>query len=333
MAGKRVLDYADGFASYMQSATKLSPRTRQLYTQELRLFARGVENPLLDELSPQILLDWNQMLYGAGAAANTMGTKHNALRRFLSYLEEFPEDEKAGLHAGRLLRVAKKLNTPTDREPPRTPFVLEEEQIRKMLDAAGKAIGGRGIRDRAIIHVFWATGLRCAELANLRLDALALSDRIAEVTGKGNKTRTVVFDAACQADLSKWLEARAHWPMQSGVDHVFVTVRGRPLHQTDISRTIRTVAKAAGLRKEVWTHVFRHTSITTLLRRGMALQDVATFHGHANVRTTMRYYHQDPTQLRDAYDKATRPGRKGPPARRVQETELDEGVDQDDPAQ
>ena len=87
MEGKRVLDYAEGFSSYMQSATSLSPRTRTMYAYEVTLFARNIENPLLDDLSPQTLLAWNQMLYNAGAAANTMGTKQNALRRFLSYLE------------------------------------------------------------------------------------------------------------------------------------------------------------------------------------------------------------------------------------------------------
>lgn len=338
MVGKRILDYADSFAGYMESANvrsrrNLSPRTRQLYSQELVLFARNVDNPLLEDLSPETLLKWNQMLNDAGAAVNTMGAKHNALRHFLSYLEAFPEDKEAEDHARRLLRTATQLGTPTDREPPRKPFVLEEEQVIKMLEAAGKARGGRGVRDRAIIHVLWATGLRCAELADLRLDDLGLSERMANVTGKGSKTRLVVFDAACQADLGKWLEVRAHNRIQSGVDHVFVTVRGRPLSTNDISRTIRAVAKAAGLRKDVWTHVFRHSSITTLLRRGMPLQDVAIFHGHGNVQTTMRYYHQDVTQLRDVYDRATKPRRRGPPARAVEETVLDESVGQDDPSQ
>ena len=321
MEGKRVLDYADDFAAYMESATKLSPRTRTVYRYELKLFARNVSNPFFDDLSPQTLLAWNQMLYDAGAAANTMGTKQNALRRFLSYLEEFPENKEAGELAGQLLKVAKRLNTPTDREPPRKPFALDEGQVTKMLDAAGRAFGGRGPRDRAIIHVFWATGLRCAELANLRLDALDLPERIANITGKGNKVRTVVFDAACQADLAKWLEVRAVCKIQPGVDNLFISVSGRPLLTTDLSRTIRETAKAAGLRKEVWTHIFRHSALTRLLNKGMPLQNVAAFAGHSNVQTTMRYFHQDPTKLRDEYDRVTKPRIRRPVARAVDEAD------------
>ena len=310
MADKRLLDYADSFAAYMQSATPLSPRTRKMYIYELGLFARNTENPLLEDLSPQILLAWNQMLYDAGAAANTMAGKQNALRRFLSYLEEFPEDKEAGDHAAQLLKVAKRLTTPTDREPPRKPFALDEGQVTKMLDTAGRAIGGKGPRDRAIIHLFWATGLRCAELADVRLHELEIPERLGNIRGKGAKVRTVVFDAACQADLAKWLEVRAICKVQPGVDTVFISVSGQPLDVSSISKIIRETAKAAGLRKEVWTHVFRHSAITRLLERGMALQDVATFAGHSNIQTTLKYFHQDPGRLKDAYDKVTKPRRK-----------------------
>jgi site-specific recombinase XerD len=321
MADKRLLDYVPGYAAYMQSTTKLAPRTRTIYTYEVTLFAQNVGNPLLADLSPQMLLAWNQMLYDAGADVNTMGTKQNAVRRFLSYLEEFPENKEAGDHAAQLLKVAKRLNTPKDREPRRKPFALDEEQVRKMLDTAGKAIGGRGARDRAIIHLLWATGLRCAELADVRLHELELPERIGNIRGKGSKVRTVVFDAACQADLAKWLEVRAICKVQPGVDNVFISVSGRPLMTCDISRTVRDTAKAAGLRKEVWTHVFRHSRITSLLNRGMALQNVAVFAGHSNVQTTMKYFHQDPTKLRDEYDRVTRGRRKGATARPPQADE------------
>mgnify|MGYP001580778694 FL=1 len=181
MEDKRILDFADSFSSYMQSGTNLSERTRRTYAYELTLFARNLENPVLTDLSPQTLLQWNQMLYDAGAAANTINSKHSALKKFLDYLEEFPEDEKGGEHAGRLLRSLKRLQTPRDREPPRKPFSLNEEQVAKMLEAAGARLG-RGPRDRAMVHLLWAAGLRRAELGNLLLDDLDITGRLATVT-------------------------------------------------------------------------------------------------------------------------------------------------------
>ena len=305
METKRILDYASSFSSYMQSGTNLSERTRQLYAYELTLFARNVDNPLLTDLSPSTLLQWNQMLYDAGAATATVDIKHSALKKFLDYLEEFEDSE----HAGRLLRSLKRLHTPRDREPPRQPFSLDEEQVAKILEAAGARLG-QGPRDRAMIHLLWAAGMRRAELRNLLLDDLDITGRLATVTGKGSKTRTVVYDSLCQADLVKWLELRLYWRVRTDEQHVFVATKGGPLHLNSISDIIRTCAQEAGLRKEVWTHVFRHSRITALLNKGMALQDVATFAGHSNVQTTMGYFHQTPGRLRDEYDRVTKPKRK-----------------------
>jgi integrase/recombinase XerC len=309
MEAKQVLDYTHSFTSYMESATNLSPRTRELYAYEVTLFARNVGNPLLNDLSPQTLLQWNQMLYDAGCATATMDLKHNALRKFFDYLEEFPENKEAGEHAGRVLKALKRVHTPKDRQPPRTPFSLDEEQVSKILEAAGARLG-TGRRDRAMIHVFWATGIRRAELRNLLLDDLDITERLATVTGKGAKTRTVVYDSDCQEDLVKWLELRLHWRVRTDEQHVFVSVRGGPLHLESISAIVRKTAKDAGLRREVWTHIFRHSSITRMANGGGDILEVAAFHGHENINTTKGYYHADVGRLKAMYDRVTKT-RKG----------------------
>lgn len=319
MEAKRLLDYAESFSAYMRSGTNLSERSRTLYAYELTLFARNVENPLLSDLAPSTLLQWNQMLYDAGAAVATMDLKHNALKKFLDYLEEFEGSE----HAGRLLRSLKRLHAPRDREPPRQPFALNEEQVSKMLEAAGARLG-RGLRDRAIVHLLWASGVRRAELRDLLLDDLDITDRLASVTGKGAKTRTVVYDAGCQDDLVKWLELRLYWRVRTDEQHVFVSAKGGPLTLNYISEIIRTVAQEAGLRKEVWTHIFRHSSITRMANSGANVLEVAAFHGHENINTTKGYYHPDVKRLKAMYDRATKPRRKGPPAHAVGDEEPDD---------
>ena len=331
MEDKRVLDYADGFAAFMQSGTKLSERSREIYVRELKLFARNVENPLVEDLSPQTLLQWNQTLYDAGAATATMGLKHNAIRRFFDYLEQFGASEEASNHAGRLLRSLKRLQTPKDREPPRTPFALDDEQVSKILEAARGHLG-TGPRDRAMIHLLWAGGLRRAELRNLCLDDLDITERLATVTGKGAKTRTIVYDPACKADLVAWLELRLKWNVRTDEQHVFVSARGGPLHLNYISAIVRNTAKEAGLRKAVWTHIFRHTSVTRMADRNENVLEIAAFHGHENINTTKGYYHPDVQRLKAMYDRVTGPRRKKTAARAPEEEES-EGVAQDDPAQ
>lgn len=325
--GKRLLDYAASFSSYMQSGTNLSPRTREVYSYELNLFARKMGNPLINDLSSQTLLQWNQMLYDAGAATATMDLKHNALRRFFDFMEQFAATEEAGNHAGRLLRSLKRLQTPKGRKSSRTPFSLNEEQGSKMIEAAGRRLG-IGPRDRAIVHLFWAAGIRRAELRDLVLDDLDITERLATVTGKGSKTRNIVYDSACQEDLVNWLDVRLHWPVRPEEQHVFVSVKGGPLHLNYISDIIRNTAKEAGLRKDVWTHIFRHSSVTRMADRGENVFEVAAFHGHENINTTKGYYHPDVKRLKAMYDRGTT-GKKRRQGRQIPVEAPDEDLDGD----
>ena len=159
-----------------------------------------------------------------------------------------------------------------------------------------------------MLHFFWATGVRRAELINLQLAGLDLGKRRATVVGKGNIPRGVFFDEACRDDLERWLLQRGTW--ETHCDNVFVAVSGTPFNPRSVLDIVHQAAQRAGLRKELWTHVFRHSRITELLNRGMKLQEVANFAGHSNVNTTMHYFHAEEEQLQKSYDEATRPRRR-----------------------
>ena len=180
--------------------------------------------------------------------------------------------------------------------------VLEEDRLNRLLDAAGGKVS-TGIRDRAMLRFLCSTGVRNFELTGLEMGGLDLQERMATVLGKGDKQRVVVFDAECRRDLDLWLEDRKTWPVHS--DCVFCSVDGTRLSTAAVQGIVREANKRAGFRKQVWPHVFRHTRITELLNNGMSLQDTAVMAGHTDVRTTMRYFHQDPSRLKEAYDKAT----------------------------
>ena len=315
---KTITGYVPAFETYMKTSTKLGPSTQRRYAYEITLFARQVGECSLNTLSPSTLLAWNVMLNEAGAAPGTVGQKHAALRQFFQYLEDFEESE----HAGRLLRSMKRLQTPKDSVPRRAPYALEEDQVQKLLDGAGERLGV-GVRDRALIHFLWATGVRRAELVTLMVGQVDLPERVATVVGKGDKERVVVFDEPCRRDLTDWLTVRETWFRKPEVDNVFISALGGPLNDVTVGVIVQQAAKAAGLRKEVWPHVFRHSRLTALLNRGMALQDVAEFAGHTNPKTTLGYFHQTPGRLRTAYDQATQ-GRRRRSRRDAQEQEAEQ---------
>ena len=296
---KRLTEYLNGFAQYMETATRLQPVTRARYRYEVAAFAALIGNPALQNTTARMLLDWNARFHDAGSAAGTVVQKHSALRKFFGYLEEFEDSDQAG----RLLNVLRRrMQAPKDKGPVRPPYVLEEGRLNQLLDAAGTKIS-TGIRDRAMLHFLYSTGVRNSELTGLELRGLDLRERMATVLGKGDKQRTVVFDADCQGDLERWLEIRK--TMRQHSDFVFCSVDGTRLSTAAVRGIVRDANKRAGFRKQGWPHVFRHTRITELLNQGMSLQDTAVMAGHTDVKTTMRYYHQEPSRLKEAYDKAT----------------------------
>jgi site-specific recombinase XerD len=289
----------------METSTTLLPSTRSRYAYEVGLFARIMEVTTLEEITPGLLLQWNTMLHDAGGATGTVGQKHSALVKFFSFLEDFEESE----HAGQLLRAMRRLSPPRATRPRRQTYALEEEQVRRII-AAAAARPGVGVRDRAIVHFIWATGVRRGELVTAKLDDLDLERRVATVTGKGSKPRVVVFDSETQEVLANWIRVRAN--SEPKVPNLFISVDGTALNVHTIGAIIKAAAKRARIRKDVWPHLFRHTRITDLLDGGMSLQDTAAFAGHNNVNTTLRYFHEQPDQLRQRYDRAT--GRKEPAA-------------------
>lgn len=289
----------EGFVRYMATASDLSEGSRARYAYEVERFFKLVDKGL-DQLTPSDILDWNAMLQEGGAARGTVGQKRAALRCFFGYLEEFLENEQAG----RLLRAMNHLKMPPALAPRREPYSLTDDRVQRLLDAAGQH-PGVGVRDRAMLHFLWATGARRAELRNLTLGDLALEARLAEVVGKGDKPRTVVFDTACQQDLTRWLEVRATWEVAAEIQEVFISAFGARLNVNTISTIVRECGERAGLRKQLWTHIFRHSRLTDLLNGGMSIQDTAVFAGHTDPATTLAYFHQGAGELKSRYDLAT----------------------------
>src|SRR5919106_1275294 len=198
--------------------------------------------------------------------------------------------------------LCRQMQAPKDKGPVRPAYVLEEERLNRLLDAAASKVS-TGLWDRAMFHFLYSTGVRNRELTGLEMKGLDLRERMATVLGKGEKPRTVVFDADCQRDLEIWLEIRQTLSLRSS--YVFCSVDGTRLSTAAVQGIVRDANKRAGFRKQLWPHVFRHTRITELLNNGMSLQDTAVMAGHTDVKTTMGCYHQEPSRLKEAYDKAT----------------------------
>ncbi|MGE4055168.1 MAG: tyrosine recombinase XerC [Vicinamibacterales bacterium] len=244
------------------------------------------------ELAPEALTraalrSFLAAVHAQGISRASAARKLAAVRTFLRYLrrEGALEDDPGAL-------------VPTPKREVRIPAHLSETEVTALLEAAsGTDFLGR--RDRAILELFYASGLRLSELTGLDLDDVNLSTRMARVLGKGGKQRLVPFNTSTASAIRAYLKARPELPTPS--DALFINYRGTRLSTRGVDRVVRRYVIASSSRLGISPHALRHTFATHLLQRGADLRAIQELLGHARLGTTERYTHVNAAQLLDVY--------------------------------
>jgi integrase/recombinase XerD len=231
--------------------------------------------------------------------------------------EYLAERKRAGLSASsiKLIVVALKIffrflasKAIIDRDPsealalPRIerylPETLNELQVEQFLEKIDTK-ANHGLRDRAMIELLYASGLRISELANARLENFNFEERIIRVTGKGNKTRLVpVGRKACEALAAYLSGERPNLVKTRSGSEIFLSERGTKLTTARIWQIIKIHARRSGLEKNVYPHLLRHSFATHLLGNGADLRIIQEMLGHADISTTQVYTHVDQQRLK-----------------------------------
>jgi len=178
------------------------------------------------------------------------------------------------------------------------PETLNELQVERLLESIATD-QPLGLRDRAMVELLYASGLRISELANARIENLMLDERIIRVTGKGNKTRVIpVGRKACAAIASYLEKERPALVKKRTGGEIFLSVRGTKLTTVRIWQILKRIAKHAGIEVNVYPHLLRHSFATHLLGNGADLRIIQEMLGHADVSTTQIYTHVDQQRLK-----------------------------------
>jgi len=178
------------------------------------------------------------------------------------------------------------------------PETLNEMQIEQLIDNVDTKIP-LGLRDRAIIELLYASGLRVSELANARLENFNPEERILRVTGKGNKTRLVpVGRKACEALAAYLSMERPRLVKRRSGSEIFLSARGTKLTAARIWQIIKRISRHSGLEKNIYPHLLRHSFATHLLGNGADLRIIQEMLGHADISTTQIYTHVDQQRLK-----------------------------------
>ncbi len=187
---------------------------------------------------------------------------------------------------------------PLPRTERRLPETLNELQVERLIESI-PAREPLGLRDRAMVELLYASGLRISELVNARLENLAMEEGIIRVTGKGNKTRLVpVGRKACEAIAAYLEHGRPELVKRRTGGEIFLSVRGTKLTTARAWQVVKRAARHAGIDVNVYPHLLRHSFATHLLGNGADLRIIQEMLGHADVATTQVYTHVDQARLK-----------------------------------
>jgi integrase/recombinase XerD len=289
-----------GFLDYLQAECGLARNTRLAYQRDLlKLFAcldaAGARR--MGDLTPAMLAAFLASLHHQGLSVASVARSAAALRTFCRYLimqQVIAEDPSANI------------------EPPkkwhRLPTVLDDRSAGELLASPNDADDAHALRDRAMLGLLYACGLRASELAGLKAGDVNPQLGVLRVMGKGSRERVVPVASQAMSLLDDYLRrGRAAGPgaapsappeAAAPASPLFLSHRGRPLGREDVFRIVRKYVRRAGLRGRVSPHTLRHCFATELLSHGADLRSVQEMLGHANIATTQIYTHVDSARLK-----------------------------------
>jgi integrase/recombinase XerC len=295
--------WIDKFLSHLAHERRMSPHTLQAYAHDLRSVSEFCKHRKLSSWSS---LD-NSQVRAFAAAEHGSGIGPRSIQRRLSALRSFYEF---------LMREGgASFNPATDVRAPKTkkrlPVTLDTDQMARLLDF--RANDSLSARDKAIMELFYSSGLRVSELVGLELGSIDLKDQTVRVLGKGNKTRIVPVGRHAIEALKQWLPQRAALIRGASTGQpLFVGKTGRSLTPRAVQLRVHTWARRQGLAQHVHPHMFRHSFASHLLESSGDLRGVQELLGHADISTTQVYTHLDFQRLAAVYDAAHPRARRRP---------------------
>ena len=289
----KAVDLLQQYLTFLSVERGLSSNTTESYRRDLEDFLRYLlvvgKGPL--EVEPRIFSGYLMHLASKGLTPSTIRRRFSALRGFYAYMME---------------RGLISWDPTEDVDTPKTwkllPHVLDLSEVERLLESPPSQTP-LGLRDRTMLEVLYATGVRVSELVGLRLMDVNLEEGLVRIQGKGQKERVVPMGQEAIDWLKKYLQIRSDMD-KKGSPYLFLTTRGGPMTRQRFWQLVKGYARAAGITKKISPHTLRHSFATHLLERGADLRAVQELLGHADLSTTQIYTHVARSHLSQVYKKS-----------------------------
>jgi len=280
------------YLEFLNFERGLSPLTRESYARDITQLIKLADSTNLKNLQINHIRRFIASLHSKGLGGKSIARMLSSWRGFFDFLvnrKDFTNNPVISLRA--------------PKSPKTLPQALSIEQAVKLVDIDNDDV--LGIRDHAILELFYSSGLRLSEVVNLNIDALDFSEGTVVVTGKGNKTRIVPMGSHAMEAIQKWLKNRSDLLMNHPAEKaVFIGLQGRRISARNIQYRLKEWSIKQGINSSVHPHMLRHSFATHVLQSSGDLRAVQEMLGHANISTTQVYTHLDYQHLTKVYDQS-----------------------------
>ena len=289
----RDLDTVTAFLKHLESERRLSPHTVSNYQRDLKEASRVLGQQDWAQVTVHDIRSLVANLHRQGKGGKTIARQLSTLRTFYRYLmrEGIAKDNPV-------------VDVRAPKSGKRLPKALDADQVTQLLDAGTDKGDPLSLRDQAMMELFYACGLRLAELLSLDLDSVDMNAAQLLVTGKGNKTRQLPMGKPAVAALKRWLKARPLFVKDNAEKAIFLSKNGKRLSPSSVQQRLKRHALERGLDDHLHPHKLRHSFATHLLESSGDLRAVQELLGHADLATTQVYTHLDFQHLAQVYDGA-----------------------------
>ena len=302
---KQANSYIQQFADYLQYEKQYSIHTLSSYQRDLEQFQawlkknqsdNSLETANLLEADNLHIRSWVAVQHRQGLGSHTLQRKLSSLRSFYNFLIR-----------KRLLKNNPALDIRAPKAAKKLPDTLDTDTLTQLLNIPADSI--LAIRDRAIMELFYSSGLRLSELVNLNLESIDLTEKTLRAIGKGNKERLLPIGRKAIEAIKLWLIKRIDMAKLEETA-LFVSMRGTRISTRSIQQRLNYWRKKQGLEQQIHPHKLRHSFASHILESSGDLRAVQELLGHADISTTQIYTHLDFQHLANVYDKAHPRARK-----------------------
>lgn len=282
------------FVEYLQLEKKYSPHTVTAYLKDLEDFngfaSAEFQYAEIVDVNYSVVRSWIVSLVDSGISNRTVNRKISSLKTYYKFLLKTGQIEINPLAKHKALKTSKKIQVP-----------FSEKEIGNVMEMFGEENDFEGLRNRLIVELFYSTGIRRAELINIKVTDVYFAQKTLKVLGKRNKERIVPLLPTVLQSINDYLQQRNDLENIKDTDALFLTQKGVKIYETLVYRIINSYFSKASEKVKKSPHILRHSFATHLLNEGADINSVKELLGHSSLASTQVYTQNSIAKLKEVY--------------------------------